>query len=88
MKYIVILKWNYFNKPCSHQYVFYADNFKDFKQEFLKRFGNLTCVHNSAYKEKSKIKQITYEAKDINTWAHDINIKCDYFDLVVTCSER
>lgn len=87
MKYKCFIRWIEYGKYHYQVYEFYANSFEEVKKEFLKRFGNLTRVPNNVLKEKSKVKQITHDAKDVRRWAYDVSTKCRYIGLIVRYSE-
>lgn len=43
---------------------FDVTNFDDFKQEFLKRFGNVNTASNMTIQEKNKLKQQIYQTRN------------------------
>lgn len=56
-----------FNKECS--------TFEELKQAFLKRFGNINTMPNSASRDKKKVKELSRNAKTVEEWVQSVNMK-------------
>lgn len=52
-----------------------ADNLNEFKESFLKHFGNINGAPNKVLNEKGLVKRLTYEAKSISELITLINSK-------------
>lgn len=62
-------------------YEFKCFDFESFKQEFLKRLGNIENeidISNKKIRQIPKLKLITYEAMDLARWKETINRETDW----------